>query len=172
MFETERLFLLKFESGDAEAVYRMRSDADTMRFIREPQNLEETISWLQLVSGRWETEKIGFCAVVEKSSQKLIGWCGLWRLKETGEMEVGYAINKNFWGSGYAAEAAAKFLEYGFNDLNLEEIVAVAQPENAASRRVMEKIGMLYDYTGEFYGRDLVHYSITQKEWKKRRFSS
>lgn len=169
MFETERLILLKFEAADAAAVYAMRSDADTMRYIREPQNREETANWLKLVSSRWQTDKTGFCAVIEKSSQTLIGWCGLWRLKETGEIEVGYAVNKNFWGAGYASEAAGKFLEYGFEELNLDEIVAVARPENLASRRVMEKLGMLYDYTGEFYGRDLVHYSITKKEWLKRK---
>lgn len=169
MFETERLILRKFVAEDAEAVYRMRSDAATMRFIREPQNRAETDSWLKLVSGLWEKERLGFCAVIEKSSNELIGWCGLWRLKETGEIEVGYAINKKSWGQGYAFEASHRFLEYGFGELDLDEIVAVARPENIASRRVMEKLGMLYDYTGEFYGRDLVHYSITRREWESRR---
>ncbi len=58
-----------------------------------------------------------------------------------------------------------KFLHYGFDELNLGKIVAVAQPKNAASRRVMEKLGMRYDYIGEFYGRELVHYSITKEEF-------
>ena len=105
--------------------------------------------------------------MVEKESTKVIGWCGLWRLKETGETEVGYAIAKEFWGKGFATEAARKFLEYGFDELNFETIVAVAQPENTASRRVMEKLGMQYDYTGEFYGKQLVHYSITKDRFRR-----
>jgi RimJ/RimL family protein N-acetyltransferase len=169
MLETERLILRRFYGGDddIEAVYAMRSDADTMRFIREPQNRDETVKWIELVSSLWESDRIGFCAVVEKSSGRIIGWCGLWRLKETGETEVGYAIRKEFWGRGLASEAARAFLDYGFNRLNLDKIVAVAFPDNTASRRVMEKIGMRYDYTGQFYGRDLVHYSITRDEFEK-----
>ena len=165
MFETERLILRKFNDGDVDAVSAMRSDAELMRFIREPQNRQETVSWLKLVSSHWKDEKIGFCAVVEKASNQVIGWCGLWRLKETGETEVGYAVAKDFWGKGYAGEAAEAFLVYGFDILNLEKIVAVARPENTASRRVMEKLGMKYDYTGEFYGKQLVHYSINKKDF-------
>lgn len=165
MLETERLILRKFETSDADAVFRLRSDADVMRFIREPQNRDETKKWIELVSKYWASDRIGFCAVVDKQTEKLCGWCGLWRLKETGETEVGYAVDKEFWGRGLATEAARKLLEYGFEVLNLGEIVAVARPDNRGSRRVMEKLGMSYDYTGEFYGRPLVHYSIARAEF-------
>ena len=166
MLETERLFLRKFNENDIEAVFAMRSDADVMRFIREPQtSRSEAESWIRLVSSRWETDKIGFCALFEKSSGRFVGWCGLWRLKETDETEVGYALIREFRGRGYAVEASEAFLNYGFETLNLKEIVAVARPENRASRRVMERLGMTYDYTGKFYERDLVHYSITREEF-------
>jgi RimJ/RimL family protein N-acetyltransferase len=167
MFETERLILRRFTEtkADVNAIYAMRRDAEIMRYIREPQSKAESKNWLKLISSRWATERIGFCAVVEKSSNRLIGWCGLWRLTETGETEVGYAIAKEFWGRGYASEAAARFLEYGFNELKLEKIVAVAREENLGSRRVMEKLGMRFDYIGEFYGRDLVHYTISKDEF-------
>jgi len=165
MLETERLILRQLVEGDVGAIYQMRSDAETMRFIREPQSREESANWVELVSSRWANEKIGFCAMIERSSEKFIGWCGLWQLKETGEIEVGYAVGKSFWGKGYATEAATRFLDYAFEKLQLEKVVAVTRPENAASRRVMEKIGMRYDYTGKFYERDLAHYSITKEEF-------
>ena len=166
MLETTRLFLRKFNENDIDAVFAMRSDEDVMRFIREPQiDRAEAESWVKLVSSRWETEKIGFCAVIEKSSGRFIGWCGLWRLKETDEIEVGYALIRDFRDKGCATEASEAFLIYGFENLNLQEIVAVARPENRASRRVMEKLGMTYDYTGKFYERDLVHYSVTREEF-------
>ncbi len=166
MLETNRLFLRPFNKNDIDAVFAMRSDADVMRFIRPIQtNRTEAESWTSLVSSRWHDEKIGFCAVLEKSSGKFIGWCGFWRLKETDEMEVGYALVKEFRGKGYANEAAEAFLTYGFEELNLDEIVAVARPENRASWRVMERLGMTYDYTGKFYESDLVHYSITREEF-------
>ena len=166
MLETERLLLRRFNENDIDTVFAMRSNPDVMRFIREPQtNRAEAESWVSLVSSRWEDEKIGFCAVIEKSSGRFAGWCGLWRLKETDEIEVGYALIKDFRGKGYAAEASEAFLIYGFETLNLKEIVAVARPENRASRRVMERVGMTYDYTGRFYERDLVHYSISREEF-------
>lgn len=168
MLETERLTLRPLDESDVDAIYAMRSDADVMRFIREPQNRNESANWIELVSNRWQKERIGFCAMIEKSSGKFVGWCGLWQLKENGEIEVGYAVAKDFWGKGFASEAALAFLAYGFEELRLEKIVAVARPENAASRRVMEKIGMRYDYAGEFYERRLVHYSITRGQFSRR----
>lgn len=165
MLETDRLILRPLEEKDVDAIFAMRSDVEVMRFIREPQNRNESVSWVKLVSSRWETEQIGFCAVIDKETDKFLGWCGIWKLKETDELEVGYAIEKKFWKKGYATEAAAECLRYAFEKLNADVIVAVALPANAASRRVMEKLGMRYDYTGEFYGRELVHYSITKEEF-------
>ena len=128
------------------------------------KNRAEAKSWIEMISSRWAADKIGFCAVIEKQSQRFAGWCGLWRLKETGETEIGYALLPEFWGRGYAAEAARAFLRYAFDELGRERVVAVAHPDNAASRGVMERVGMRYDYTGKFYGGDLVHYTITRAE--------
>jgi ribosomal-protein-alanine N-acetyltransferase len=169
MLETDRLFLRPFEKTDVDAVFEMRSDEELMRFIRAPQtNRREAENWIELVSSRWKKEKIGFCAVIEKASGQFVGWCGLWRLKETDEIEIGYALVKDFHGLGYASEASQAFLIYGFEKLNLEKIVAVARPENRSSRRVMERLGMTYDYTGKFYESNLVHYSITKNVWLDR----
>ncbi len=170
MLETERLFLRPMNETDVESVFAMRSDEDVMRFIRAPQTKRaEAENWINLVSSRWADEKIGFCSIIEKSSERFVGWCGLWRLQETGETEVGYALVKEFWGRGFASEAAGAFLKYGFENLELEKIVAVANPENTNSRRVMENLGMTFDYTGKFYERDLVHYTITKDDYFRNR---
>lgn len=166
MFETDRLIIRHFTNEDADAVFGMRSDENVMRFIRPTQTeINEAQNWIELVSSRWQDERIGFCAVFEKASNKFIGWCGLWRLKETNEIEVGYALVKEVWGKGFASEAAGAFLDYGFNQLNLGKIVAVAHPENQASQNVMKRLGMNFDYIDEFYGMDLVHYSITKDDY-------
>lgn len=172
MFETERLLLRKMSRFDADAIFAMRSSPNIMRFIREPQIRRETDNWIKLVSSRWQNEKIGFCAVLEKKSNEFAGWCGLWRLTETGEIEIGYAIAKKFWRKGYATESAARILQYGFDELKFNKIAAVTHPENSGARRVMEKIGMSFDCIGKFYERDLAHYSITKKEFFNARFRS
>ncbi len=165
MLETERLTLRRMADGDLDAIYAMRSDPDVMRYIREPQKRAETANWIELVSSRWDTDGIGFCAMTIKETGDFAGWCGLWRLAESEEIEVGYAVAKRFWRRGYAVEAALRLLEYGFDELGLEKIVAVAREQNLASRRVMEKIGMEFDYIGRFYETELVHYSITREEF-------
>jgi len=166
MLETERLILRPLDESDAREIFAMRSDADVMRFIREPQkNIGESIDWINLVSSRWADEKTGFCAVIERRGKKFVGWCGVWRLEETGETEIGYAVAKKFWGKGFAAEAARRFLEYAFAELDAERVVAVARPENAASIRVMEKIGMSFVRTGKFYNQTLAQYAVSRREF-------
>ncbi len=166
MLETKRLFLRRFTEDDLEALYVLRSDAETMQYIKLPETPAETLTWLQLVSSRWEHEKIGFCAVILKETSELIGWCGLWRLRETGELEVGYAIIKTMWRKGLASEAAKAFLSHGFEDLGVERIVAVARADNIASRRVMEKIGMSFEKIGIFYNVECAYYAINRETWK------
>ena len=165
MFETDRLILRRLDERDVDEIFAMRSDPEVMRFIRAPQNRVETVNWLNLVSSRWESDHIGFCAIVEKETGKFVGWCGLWQLKETNELEIGYAIAKNAWGIGFATEAARVFLRYAFEQLKTGKIVAVAEPENASSRRVMEKLGMKFVRLGEFYDRELVQYAISRESW-------
>lgn len=168
MFETDRLILRRLDEWDVEEIYALRSDPEVMRFIRAPQNRLETVNWLNLVSSRWANDGIGFCAIIEKQTNKFVGWCGLWRLNETNELEIGYAINKDDWGKGFATEAARFFLLYAFEQLKPDKIVAVAEPENLSSRRVMEKIGMKFVRYGEFYNRQLVQYAISFEAWLEK----
>jgi RimJ/RimL family protein N-acetyltransferase len=79
----------------------------------------------------------------------LIGYTGLGLPEFLPEVmpapEVGWRLHPDFWGSGYATEAALASLDYGFGEFGLDEIVSIFQPENAASGRVMERIGMAFD---------------------------
>jgi ribosomal-protein-alanine N-acetyltransferase len=90
----------------------------------------------------WKQHGFGRWALIHKPDKKLIGWCGLAPLDKTDEIEIGYGIAKEYWGRGLTTEAAAATIRYGFEELKLNQIVAVAMPENIASRRIMEKIGM------------------------------
>jgi ribosomal-protein-alanine N-acetyltransferase len=170
MLETERLLIRPFTDFDVPEVFAMRSDPEIMRYIRTPhKDLEETRKWVKMLSSRWEKDGIGFCALIEKETGQFIGWCGLWQLAENDEIEVGYAIAKSHWGRGLASEAAASIVDYGFDELKLDKIVALAREENTPSRRVMEKLGMEFGYIGTFYGRQLVHYEITREDYVRNR---
>ena len=165
MIETKRLLIRKMVECDLDDIYAMRSDADVMRYIREPQERKEALRWIKLVNSKWDTDSVGICAVSAKETGQFIGWCGLWVLQETDEIEIGYAVAKPHWRKGYAFEAAEGVLEYGFKQLGLPKIVACANPNNRGSRRVMEKLGMTFDHIGFYYGRDLVHYTINKDDY-------
>ena len=73
-----------------------------------------------------------------------IGWCGLKKRPEVNEIDLGYRFMKEYWGKGFASEAAAASLRYGFEKLGIKRIVGRALPQNLASLRVLEKCGMTY----------------------------
>jgi len=168
MFETKRLLLRKLKESDTKDIFEMRKDPDVMRYIGEPQtDIKSSSTWIVKMSERWDKERIGFSAVVDKKTKEFIGWCGLWILNETNEIEVGYAISPKFWGKGYATEAARRCVKYGFEELELDKIVALAFPENKASQNVMKKLGMKYCLTGQFYKKELVQFAITKEEYAR-----
>lgn len=80
-------------------------------------------------------------------------------------MEVDFVLAKKFWGKGYTTEAAKAVLEYGFNKVNLERIIALAKIENIASRKVMEIIGMQYKKDAKYWGILCAYYDITKAEY-------
>jgi RimJ/RimL family protein N-acetyltransferase len=113
----------------------------------------------------WDQHGFGRWATIERESNKLIGWCGLSYLESTEDVEIGYGIAKSYWGKGLASEAAAAVIKWGFEDLGLNHIVAVAWPENAASRRVMDRLGMTYVKIASHYRTEVVYYAISREEY-------
>jgi len=89
---------------------------------------------------------------------EIIGWAGLQFLPELDETEVGFLLDRPFWGKGYATEAALASLEFGFEHFGLDHIIALVHPENLASRRVIEKCGMSYTETLSLWGIELMRY--------------
>ena len=170
LIETERLLLRPFTWDDLPELLRLRSDADVMRYLgglakQTPEFVEKRFRFYMDCR-----ERYGFSMspAVRKSDGVAVGWGGLQPLEESGEIEVGYGFDKPFWGHGYATELAAAWLRYGFEEAKLARIVAVANPENAGSRHVMEKLGMRYEKNALHYDHDCVMYAITRDEFVPR----
>ncbi|HWT01443.1 MAG TPA: GNAT family N-acetyltransferase [Pyrinomonadaceae bacterium] len=161
--ETARLRLRGFTPDDLDALCQVFGDPEVMKYISggEPRTREATEEGLLRSIEGWRKRGFGLWAVVEKETGELIGYCGLISLEDTPEIEVAYGLMRSAWGKGFAAEAARASLGYGFNELKLERIVAVVNPENAASRRVLEKLGMKYAKNARHYGADLMYYEIS-----------
>lgn len=167
MIETQRLLLRRFTHTDLDAFALLNADAEVMRFIGDGklQSRAQTEVRLNAILDHWEQHDFGLWAAITKQGAEFIGFCGLQFLGNTGEIEVGYRLAKRFWGMGLATEAAKVGLRFGFEELGVETIVAVVQPENAASCRVVEKIGLRYVKDARFYNTDVKYYAISREEY-------
>lgn len=164
---TERLTLRPLTADDLEWIAAFRGDADVMRFIgaAEPMTLEQSRERLDRYVACWAERGLGMFGVRELGGDAAIGWAGLQPLEETEEIEVGYAFGKAAWGRGIATEAARAVVRWGFEDLGLERIVAIAYPENDASRRVMQKLGMRHEGMRLAHGVESAYYSLTPQNF-------
>ena len=169
MFETERLLIRKFTMDDLPKLIELRSDEAVNKYLggTRLQNPEAIEKRFRVYLDCYEKFGFGVCALVWKETGEMFGWSGLMPLEDSGEIEVGYGMSKDFWGKGVGYECARAWLEYGFEKAGLERIVAVAQPENTGSWRIMEKLGMRYEKTEEHYGIDCKFYAITKEEFRK-----
>jgi ribosomal-protein-alanine N-acetyltransferase len=168
MLETERLLLRKFTPEDLDKLIELRSDDEVIKYLggRTLQNPEAIEKRLRFYIDCYAKFNFGMCALIWKESSEMFGWSGLQPLDGTTEIEVGYGMIKKFWGMGIGYECALAWLDYGFNTVGLERIVAVAAPENTGSWRIMEKCGMRYEKTEKHYGMQCVFYSISKSEYK------
>jgi ribosomal-protein-alanine N-acetyltransferase len=143
LLETPRLLLRPFAPGDAVLVHRVYSDPDVMRYVATGPMTDLAVTERLLADYEAHQKRLGysFWAVVERASGTLIGDAGLYRTP-AGEVELGYTLGLEWWGRGYATEAAGAWLECAFGTLGISEVVALAEPANLASLHVLEKLGM------------------------------
>ena len=144
IFKTERLLLREFNLSDIQKMFDLNSDPEVLLYTCDLAfvNLGEAKRFLQEYN---EYEKTGFgrWAVIHKLTGEFIGWCGL-KFNEEELIDVGFRFFKSEWGKGYATEAARGCLNYGFQDLGINEIVGRVAKGNFASIKVLKKLGMKY----------------------------
>jgi ribosomal-protein-alanine N-acetyltransferase len=165
---TSRLCLRPFGREDLDAYARIIGDPEVGKWFPKGNGYtrEEAEKSLNSILRHWEKHGFGIWAVTDKKNKDaLLGRCGLNLITETSEVEVDFIIARSFWGCGYATEAARAALKCGFGTLNLNRIIALAKPENVASRRVIEKIGMRYVRNAEYWGITCAYYKISKPEY-------
>jgi len=147
VFETPRLFLRQFTEQDAPLIYKLNSNAETLKYVHEPvlKNEEEAKKILTDIILPQYKLNLGRWAIHTKSDYEFIGWCGLKKIEDTGIIDLGYRLLKSAWGHGYATEAAQYTLIYGLKNLNIKTITGMAHMDNTASLKVLEKIGMKFN---------------------------
>jgi RimJ/RimL family protein N-acetyltransferase len=145
-YETERLRLRPLVMSDAAALHPLQSDDEMMRYFGGPYRREQTDTWLEWHVAMWEQEGYSHWAAELKEGRIFVGWIGLTKVWEPEDMlpavEVGWFVDRQYWGRGLASEGGRRSLTFGFEDLGLDRIIARYDPNNIASGRVMEKLGM------------------------------
>ena len=170
MFETERLSINKLTPEDLPWLIELRVPDAVNRYMGGPemQNAEALTKRLPFYLECHEKYGFGFSTMTLMSTGEKIGTSGLQPLGETGEIEVGYNLAEKYWRQGFGCECAIAWLKYGFETAGLERIVAVADPDNTGSWRIMEKCGMSYQRNEQHYGMDCVFYAISKEEFAQQ----
>jgi RimJ/RimL family protein N-acetyltransferase len=165
--ETPRLLLRRFVKTDLAAHEALMADPLVTRFLpRGPFAASEARQISQRVIAHfmdhWSTHGFGVWALIDKQRGVLIGQCGLNHLPAGDEIEVLYLVERASWGQGLATEAAAAAVKCGFDALELERIVGLTLPGNAASERVLEKVGLRYEKNARFFDTDCRYYACAR----------
>ncbi len=178
MIETERLLLRPWQDCDIAPFAEMNRDRKVMRYFPELMTDAQTAASVE--RARSNARKFGywFLPVVEKQTGEFVGMCGiaqvLFDAHFTPAIEIGWRLAHAHWGKGYATEAAMAWLNYGFRDLGLAEIVSFTVANNMRSISVMRRIGMMPHPEADFMHPSIdptsalaghVLYQITAKEF-------
>lgn len=162
---TARLLLRQFTLADYADLCRLSGNAQVMRYVGngQPRTEEQVAAELERILCYYaEHPGLGQWAIICREGGAFVGEAGLYHLDNTDQVEVGYRLLPEYWGLGIATEVARALVDYGFERMGLKRIVAVTYPDNAASRRVLEKAGLRYEGVGHYYGTDLSYYALTK----------
>ncbi len=177
--KTERLILRPWKKTDWEAFAKLNADPRVMEYFPATLTREESDQVAKRMSDKIDEQGWGFWAVSIRDGADFIGIVGICQVPTifsfAPAVEIGWRLAHEFWGQGYALEGAQASLQFGFDSLNLSEIVSFTTTENRRSRKVMEKLGMHRLPADDFDNPKLpmghplcphVLYRINQTEWK------
>jgi len=159
--ETDRLVLRAPVPEDAETLAPMYADPEVMRYVGDGRTLTraETERSVRRMIERWDADGFGLFTTVRKEDGAVIGRVGLlvwnsdtWEpttraegAEVPTEVEVGYTLGRDFWGRGYATEAAGAVRDYALGGLGAERLIALIIHGNTASENVARKLGLAYE---------------------------
>lgn len=146
LFETDRLRGRRLTRADAEAMLAVYGDGPAMRYVGDGSAADaaEIDAWIGVTLRNYQTRGYGMIALEHRADSAIAGFAGLVHPGGQALPELKYAFERDYWGAGVATEAADAMLDWGHGALGLEEIIATIHPDNAASRRVLEKVGMVF----------------------------
>jgi ribosomal-protein-alanine N-acetyltransferase len=176
---TERLILRELMQEDAAGMFELDADPQVHRYVgnKPIKTMDQASGAIEHIRRQYMENGIGRWAIEEKATGNFLGWGGLKLMRESmnghiNHYDLGYRFIQKYWGLGYATETAVATVDYGFEQMNLAEIFAIAHIENAGSDNVLRKAGL--KHLGEFEDDHVPHkwYRILKEEWTSARSSA
>lgn len=163
--QTERLSFHRYRDEDFEFLQSLLADPEVVRFIGNgnTRNRDGALEFLYWIYRSYrEAPDIGLRVITREADRRRIGHAGLVNQLVDGneELEIGYWIAPNYWGQGYAKEAAAAIRDYGIHQLGKKRMISLIQPGNEASKRVAEHVGMSLEKEIVMGGKDVCVYAL------------
>jgi ribosomal-protein-alanine N-acetyltransferase len=152
--ETEHLIIRNFTSNDLSQLYKIMNNEEIMRSVpfAKERTLPECKELMKRILNRYKESTIlnfkGFLLLVaSKDNNECVGFVGLFPLTyDTAENELFYGLFEEHYGKGYATEIGKAIIQYGFNNMKINKIVATVNKDNEVSKRVLDKLGMCFEY--------------------------
>jgi RimJ/RimL family protein N-acetyltransferase len=169
---TPRLLLRAYKTGDLPLYALLNADPEVAEHLGGPITREESDDIADWAQALHSAEGIGLLAIERRADNRFVGMCGLHHLDwYPDDVEIGWRLARQYWGHGYATEAASAWLTHAFTVLNLPRVISVTEVANTRSIAVMQRLGMSVDHyaTLEEHGQifDAVVHAITKAQWEK-----
>jgi RimJ/RimL family protein N-acetyltransferase len=173
---TARLRLVPFQDGHLDSLNAMNADPEVMRFLSGPETREQTMAMIARVKARWKDLGYSWWSFIEQDTGELVGAGAIQNLRRasapepdlTCPLEIGWRLKRSRWRQGLASEAAQAMAAFAFDTLRAHELYAVCFPDNLASAKVMQRLGMQHGGLQAWYGKPLTTYCIDAKAWRER----
>jgi ribosomal-protein-alanine N-acetyltransferase len=154
--ETDRLFIRPWTPADRPAFIALTEDPEVMRYVHggQPYAEDEVDEWFTRQARQLAEHDVCMGALIEKATGRLVGIAGTQPLGTTGNFEIGWWLARDVWGRGYATEAGGAAMRHVLETLGHKRVVAIIDPDNEPSKRVVGRLGMHYEsrVTGEQLG--------------------
>jgi RimJ/RimL family protein N-acetyltransferase len=174
---TRRLTLRCFKESDLAPYAALNRDPEVVEHLGGPVSREYTEEIAEWANGLYLSEEIGLLAVERTEDAAFLGMCGLHHLDAyPDDIEIAWRFAREFWGHGYATEAARAWLTYGFDVKRLHRVISVTEEGNVRSLGVMRRLGLKFDHKARIEEEgmefDVVVYSIDAERHRRQTSSS
>lgn len=170
--ETERFILREILSSDMEGFFELDSDPEVHKYLgKNPvTSKQQIIDVINFIRQQYAENGIGRWAIIDKKTNAFIGWTGLkfvtdWTNNHKNYYDLGYRLIQKYWGQGIATETAIASLNYAFEQLNTDEVYAMADCKNEGSNKILKKIGLRFIEKFDLDGVEHNWYKIEKKEY-------